>query len=300
MTDAIIDLRYLAESQPSLCIPRVFNNIDESRIRHVFDEIELGQIHHIDIIERKNEKGESFKRIYIHFEKWYWNEDAQSARRKLISGKEIKIVYDNPWFWKVSANKSNPQTEIRREPEHRNYPSKVHIEFDDEPRRQDNRQEPRQDNRRQYNRIQEPRQDNRRQEPIQDNRILQDNRRQDNRRQDNRRQDNRRQEQINFTPSSPSNSPPRQRNHLDTPRIVPQYSTSINKRTLLVKKPIVKVEENPIVKIEDNKQIIFEIEEDEAIEECEVVIVIEDVIIPEMSEENKKLCDEMYGDLVDI
>ena len=57
---------------------------------------------------------------------------------------------------------------------------------------------------------------------------------------------------------------------------------------------------NPIVKIEDKKQIIFEIEEDEAIEECEVVIVIEDVIIPEMSEENKKLCDEMYGDLVDI
>jgi hypothetical protein len=131
MTDTI-DLRFLAESQPSLCIPRVFNNINETRIRQVFDEINLGQIHHVDIIERKNEKGETVKRVYIHFNKWFWNEDAQAARRKLISGKEIKIVYDNPWFWKVSANKWTPA--------HPNEPEKLdegrssfkpHIDFDD-------------------------------------------------------------------------------------------------------------------------------------------------------------------------
>ena len=28
MTDAVFNLRYLEESQPSICIPRVFNNID--------------------------------------------------------------------------------------------------------------------------------------------------------------------------------------------------------------------------------------------------------------------------------
>jgi hypothetical protein len=117
MSDSIVDLRYIAESQPSLCIPRVFNNIDETRIRHVFEHLELGKIHRIDIIARKNEKGEAFKRVYIHFEKWFWNENAKAARTKLISGKEIKIVYDNPWFWKVSANKwapSSKEPEIRR------------------------------------------------------------------------------------------------------------------------------------------------------------------------------------------
>jgi len=110
MTDQIIniDLRYLAESQPSLCIPRVFNNISESKIRQVFDELGLGRISGVDIKERRNEKGDSFKRVYIHFEKWFWNENAQSARKKLVSGKEIKIVYDNPWFWKVSASKWTP------------------------------------------------------------------------------------------------------------------------------------------------------------------------------------------------
>jgi hypothetical protein len=135
MTDTI-DLRYLVESQPSLCIPRVFNNINEIRIRQVFDELKLGSINHIDIVERKSEKGDSFKRVYVHFNKWFWNEDAQAARRKLISGKEIKIVYDNPWFWKVAANKWAPantnNTNNKEKREEGNNRPKPHIEFDDD------------------------------------------------------------------------------------------------------------------------------------------------------------------------
>jgi hypothetical protein len=133
MTEVVINLRYLAESQPSLCIPRVFNNITETRIRQVFDELEIGRISRIDIKERNTEKGESFKRVYVHFEKWFWNEDAQAARRKLISGKEIKIVYDNPWFWKVSASKWVPPTTSgpSSAPPPR---QKAHIEFDNHPR----------------------------------------------------------------------------------------------------------------------------------------------------------------------
>ena len=103
--NSVIDIQYLAKEQPSICIPRVFNNITEARIRQVFDDVKLGSIRKVDIIERKNEKGESFKRVFVHFNEWAWNENAQAARRKLISGKEIKIVYDNPWFWKLSASK---------------------------------------------------------------------------------------------------------------------------------------------------------------------------------------------------
>ena len=55
-------------SQPSVCIPRIFNNITAGRIRSVFEQLALGNIHHIDIVERKNEKGEPFKRAYVHFD----------------------------------------------------------------------------------------------------------------------------------------------------------------------------------------------------------------------------------------
>ena len=99
------DLNYLAENQPSMCIPRVFENISESQVRDVFEQLDLGQLDHIDIIERRSEKGEKYKRIFIHFTHWYWNDDACAARRRLIEGKDIKVVYNMPWFWKISANR---------------------------------------------------------------------------------------------------------------------------------------------------------------------------------------------------
>ena len=99
-----MDLKYIPKNLPSLCIPRVFINITEDRIRHVFDQVGLGLIDRIDIVVRKSEKGDEYKRVFIHFSEWFWNKDAQAARTKLISGKEIKLVYDDPWFWKISAN----------------------------------------------------------------------------------------------------------------------------------------------------------------------------------------------------
>ena len=129
----VFNLRYLEESQPSICIPRVFNNIDANKIGNVFEQLQLGKIKRVDMIECKNEKGEKFKRAFVHFEKWNWNEDAQTARRKLIEGKEIKIVYDNPWFWKISANRSN-STPDKREPgpSPQRSNSKPHMELEDE------------------------------------------------------------------------------------------------------------------------------------------------------------------------
>ena len=55
MTTAI-DLTTLPANVPSLCIPRVFPNIDERRIRRIFDELGMGEIERIDIIKRTTEK----------------------------------------------------------------------------------------------------------------------------------------------------------------------------------------------------------------------------------------------------
>jgi hypothetical protein len=83
----------------SLCIPRVFSNIDEKRIRRIFEELNLGEISRIDIVN----KGESCNRVFVHFKKWFSNSNADTARNRLMDGKEIKIIYEEPWFWKISA-----------------------------------------------------------------------------------------------------------------------------------------------------------------------------------------------------
>jgi hypothetical protein len=54
-------------NMPSLCIPRVFPNIDEKRIRKIFDELQIGNIERIDILNKQTEKGEKYNRVFIHF-----------------------------------------------------------------------------------------------------------------------------------------------------------------------------------------------------------------------------------------
>jgi hypothetical protein len=122
-----IDFNTLPENAPSMCIPRVFKNVTRDRISAVFRDLDLGIIDRIDMVSRENEKGDKFQRVFVHFKKWFRNENADRARDMLIQGKEIKVIYDDPWFWKISANKSKPSnTEQRRKPQ---------ISFDSSPRR---------------------------------------------------------------------------------------------------------------------------------------------------------------------
>jgi hypothetical protein len=115
MTDFVncpVDLHYLAENQPSLCIPRVFTDITSEFIRNTIEKVGLGKVARVDLLERRSPKGEVYQRAFIHFEKWNWNQNAQDARKRLITGNDIKIVYNNPWFWKISANRWTPQQSV--------------------------------------------------------------------------------------------------------------------------------------------------------------------------------------------
>ena len=100
-----IDFRTLPDFIPSMCIPRVYPNISEGRIRKIFDELNIGVIERVDIVSKTTEKGERFNRVFIHMDRWFNNSNACVARERLLGGKDIKIIYDDPWFWKVSAYK---------------------------------------------------------------------------------------------------------------------------------------------------------------------------------------------------
>ena len=100
-----IDFRTLPDFIPSMCIPRVYPNISEGRIRKIFDELNIGVIERVDIVSKTTEKGERFNRVFIHMDRWFHNSNASVARERLLGGKDIKIIYDDPWFWKVSAYK---------------------------------------------------------------------------------------------------------------------------------------------------------------------------------------------------
>jgi hypothetical protein len=127
-----IDFRTLPNNVPSLCIPRVFANWTEARIRRVFDDLGMGEIQRIDVVSKSTEKGEKFNRVFVHFKRWFSNQNADMARERLLNGKEIKIVYDDPWFWKVSAyREANKKVEHHPDREER---PRASIRFDDDRR----------------------------------------------------------------------------------------------------------------------------------------------------------------------
>jgi len=95
-----IDFNLLPKNIPSLCIPRVFPNISEARIRKTFEDIFIGRIEKIDII-----KGDKFNRVFVHLS-WNNTSDALYVRNQVMTGKDVKIVYDGPWFWMVSASRN--------------------------------------------------------------------------------------------------------------------------------------------------------------------------------------------------
>jgi hypothetical protein len=91
---------------PSLCIPRVVAGVSKDQVLKIIQSLHLGIIQRIDMIQKKTEKGETFSRVFIHFSKWNNSEVAVQAKERILSGKDIKVIYDDPWFWKISANRS--------------------------------------------------------------------------------------------------------------------------------------------------------------------------------------------------
>lgn len=144
-----IDFRILPINVPSLCIPRVFKNWTKSRICRVFDDLSLGEILHIDIVSNSTEKGEKFNQVIIHFKRWFESFNADTARERLMNGKDVKIIYDDPWFWKIFAYRVESFSVTRNHP----LPS---IQFDNS-RDIEDRRPPHQDRRpHQYIRPQRP------------------------------------------------------------------------------------------------------------------------------------------------
>ena len=93
-------------SEPSLCIPRTFSNITWQKVKEVFEELfGKGSIERVDIVKKTHDNGETFNRVFIHFKKWPMDEANQAIRKRLLEGEEIKIVYDEPWFWKCSKSR---------------------------------------------------------------------------------------------------------------------------------------------------------------------------------------------------
>ena len=59
----------------------------------------------IDIVNKKSIQGDDYKKVFLHFKNWNNGDYTDQIKERLINGNNIKVVYDFPWFWKISINK---------------------------------------------------------------------------------------------------------------------------------------------------------------------------------------------------
>ena len=104
-------------SSPAICIPRVFMNISEARIAAIFRKLNIGEIQRIDMVPQHNQNGEEYFRVFVHLV-WGISQNALATRERLMEPNgEVKVVYDDPWFWKLRASNSKGRRERIQRPQ---------------------------------------------------------------------------------------------------------------------------------------------------------------------------------------
>lgn len=96
-------------SFPSICIPRV--SIDDpkqirQKIYEAFSNCFDLKISRIDVIERIGKDNRPYHRAFIHFtDDNTLNDYTEQIKQKLINGETLKLVYDEPAYWRISASR---------------------------------------------------------------------------------------------------------------------------------------------------------------------------------------------------
>ena len=95
----------------SLCIPRVFKNITQGRIARCFalalgvEDREPTFIDRIDMVARTDKSGQEFWRVFIHLNDYPDTPEGREVQKRIAAGGTVTIVYDDPWYWKVSMSR---------------------------------------------------------------------------------------------------------------------------------------------------------------------------------------------------
>ena len=79
-----------------VCIPKVNSNMTETTICDIISSSQLGEV--IQYIEIPWKEERQWKRVLLKIK---WNQTHSYLKERLVTGQNIKIVYDAPWFWLV-------------------------------------------------------------------------------------------------------------------------------------------------------------------------------------------------------
>ena len=90
---------------PSVCIPRVFRTVSRGDVVEAFESV-LGSntIERVDMVYKKQGMSQ-YQRVFVHFKTMTTNPISQMINDRLQDGKDVKLVYQTPYFWKFTVSR---------------------------------------------------------------------------------------------------------------------------------------------------------------------------------------------------
>ena len=87
----------------SLFIPHVYANFNSAAVFDIIQGQGIGEVKNIDFVSKTGSDGKPYNAVYIHFYQWHDNIVARNFQERVLNpSKEARIMYDDPWYWKVS------------------------------------------------------------------------------------------------------------------------------------------------------------------------------------------------------
>ena len=98
----------------SLYIPCVYCNISKQFLLETFRNMGLGEVSRIDFVQRQinnidNSVSHPFNQAFVYFAYWNRNPIVDKLHREILNPNlDAKLVYDEPYFWRLLPN-CNPR-----------------------------------------------------------------------------------------------------------------------------------------------------------------------------------------------
>ena len=101
----------------SLFVPHIYSNFTSAKVSEVFNGLHIGEVKSVDLVPKMDSNGKHYNAVYIHFTSWHDTKIAHDFQKQLLGPKkEVKVMYDHPWYWIVLENKGKKHLPGDRKP----------------------------------------------------------------------------------------------------------------------------------------------------------------------------------------
>ena len=89
----------------SLFVPHIYSNFTSAKVSEIFNGLHIGEVKSVDLVPKMDSNSKRYNAAYIHFTSWHNTKIAHDFQERLLDPKkEVKVMYDYPWYWIVLEN----------------------------------------------------------------------------------------------------------------------------------------------------------------------------------------------------